>query len=126
MGMKMGDLFPEASRNGNGNGRPERIASYDYCDEHGVLLFQALRYHPKGFKQRRPVPGSDDWVWNLQGVRRVLYRLPEVRRAIDEGRLIYLVEGPWLARRAVVVKKSLDLGRLRGSGAPSGEGCGLL
>ena len=53
------------------------LAEYDYRDESGTLLYQVVRYEPKGFRQRRPnrVGG---WEWNLDGVRRVLYRLPEL------------------------------------------------
>jgi len=72
------------SRNGhhpsNGNGKPaappvnermappeERatiVATYDYHDAAGKLLFQVVRYQPKGFKQRRP-DGQGNWVWGL-------------------------------------------------------------
>src|SRR6185436_19822316 len=37
-------------------------------------LFQCLRYKPKAFSQRRP-DGSGGWIGNLNGVRRVLFRL---------------------------------------------------
>lgn len=51
-------------------------AEYSYHDEDGKLLFQAIRYTPKGFSQRRP--DGNGWIYNLQGVRRVVYRLPEL------------------------------------------------
>jgi hypothetical protein len=54
------------------------VAEYDYRDERGILLYQTVRYDPKGFSQRRP-NGSGGWLWNLSGVRRVIYRLPELR-----------------------------------------------
>jgi putative DNA primase/helicase len=53
------------------------IAIYDYRDEHGQLLFQVVRFEPKDFRQRRP-DGAGGWVWNTKGVRKVLYRLPEL------------------------------------------------
>jgi len=56
------------------------IATYDYKDESGKLLYQAVRYEPKDFRQRRP-DGKGGWIWNLEGVRRVLYRLEELLRA---------------------------------------------
>ena len=59
------------------NGAPEIVATYDYTDEGGNLLFQCVRTKPKDFWQRRP-DGKGGWINNLQGVRRVLYRLPEV------------------------------------------------
>lgn len=72
------------------------VAVYNYQDENGTLLFQVLRYWDqqkgKTFKQRRPGPDGT-WVWNLKGVRRVLYRLPEVLTAVREGRPVFIVEG---------------------------------
>lgn len=59
------------------------VATYDYADEHGTLLYQTVRYDPKDFKQRRPDPatsnGQTGWIWKLEGVRRVLYRLPDLK-----------------------------------------------
>ena len=59
------------------NGAAQIVATYDYADEGGNLLFQCVRSKPKDFWQRRP-DGKGGWINNLQGVRRVLYRLPEV------------------------------------------------
>jgi len=64
------------------------VCSYDYTDIDGTLLFQVVRYEPKTFKQRTP-NGSGQWVYGLNGSKRVLYRLPEVVRA-DE---VLIVEG---------------------------------
>ena len=69
-------------------GKGRIVATYDYTDEHGGLLFQAVRYQPKSFKQRRP-DGRAAGCGSLEGVRRVLYRLPEVLAA-DE---VIVVEG---------------------------------
>jgi hypothetical protein len=63
--------------------RPARrliAETYDYTDETGKLLFQCVRYLPKAFGQRQP-DGNGGWIWNLESVRRVLYRLPEVIKA---------------------------------------------
>ena len=64
------------------------VATYDYRDENRVLLFQVCRFEPKDFRSRRP-----DGKFTLEGVRRVLYRLPDVIKAVAEGSTIYLVEG---------------------------------
>lgn len=57
--------------------RDDRIeATYDYVDETGRLLYQVVRYADKQFRQRRP--DGAVWIWNLNGVRKVLYRLPEL------------------------------------------------
>jgi hypothetical protein len=52
-------------------------AVYDYTDEHDRLLFQIVRFRPKAFRTRRP-DGQDGWIYGLEGVPRVLYRLPHV------------------------------------------------
>lgn len=56
------------------------VKTYDYVDENGTLLYQNVRYEPKDFRQRRP-EGNGGWIPNLNGVRRVLYRLPELLQA---------------------------------------------
>lgn len=74
---------------GNGRGGGRRIvATYDYRDESGKLLFQTVRYQPKDFRQRRP-DGKGGWIWNLDGVSLVPYRLPEWK----DKPTVYLVEG---------------------------------
>jgi hypothetical protein len=65
--------------------------THDYRDESGALLFQVVRKPNKVFRQRRP-DGRDGWVWNLQGVRLVLYRLPELLAA-DPAEPVFVVEG---------------------------------
>ena len=75
----------------NGNGARRIAATYDYTDEGGALLCQSVRYEPKDFRQRRP-DGAGSYVWNLQGVRRVLYRLPELL-ASEKQATVFIVEG---------------------------------
>jgi hypothetical protein len=84
VGLTFADLMPSTRRLGS------IVATYDYRDEQGQLLYQSVRYVPKNFKQRRP-NGADGWVWSLKGVRRVLYRLPQLR-ANPTGPVI-VVEG---------------------------------
>jgi hypothetical protein len=70
------------------------INTYDYVDERGALLHQTVRYEPKTFRQRRPDPeNAGRWIWDLQGIRTVLYRLPDLRAAIANGDTIYVTEG---------------------------------
>jgi hypothetical protein len=68
------------------------VKTYDYTDEAGALLYQTVRYEPKNFRQRRP-DGKDAWIWKLDGVRLVLYRLPELITAVAAGDPIIIVEG---------------------------------
>ena len=79
--LRMVDLFDDSLE-------AHIAATYAYCDEGGTLLFEVVRYEPKGFKQRRP-DGNGGWNWNLNGVRRVPYRLPEVLKA----KSVLVVEG---------------------------------
>lgn len=90
-------------RNGNSNGngtRPKEpskprqiIDQFPYPDEAGELLYEVVKYDPKDFRQRRP-DGHGGWIWNMQGVRRVPFGLPEVIRAVD----VFVAEGEKDAR----------------------------
>lgn len=75
---------------------------YSYQDEYGTELFQTLRIPLAGggktFMQRHR--DGDRWAWNLQEVRRVLYRLPHLIEAAKEGRDIWIVEGEKDVHRA--------------------------
>ena len=117
--LRLGGFIP---KQGNGNGAPAHhlkpngnagrysggprspavsqpnrtlVATHDYTDEAGDLLFQVLRYHPKepfGFSQRRP-DGRGGWIGKLDDTRRVLYRLPELIEAVANEHPIFIAEG---------------------------------
>jgi putative DNA primase/helicase len=72
--------------------RREVAATYPYTDGGGRLLYEVLRLRPKAFSCRRP-DGVGGWLWNLQGVERVLYRLPEVVAAVRSDEIVFFVEG---------------------------------
>lgn len=78
-------IVGRASSNGSGK---HIVAEYNYTDEQGKVLYQCVRYTPKDFRQRRP-NGRGGWIWNLEGVRLVLYRLPQVLAAP----LVIIAEG---------------------------------
>jgi len=65
------------------------IASFDYQDSDGVLLYQVLRFPPKNFRQRRP-DGNGGYIWKLTD-RRVVYRWPDLSRFPDAT--IFVTEG---------------------------------
>ncbi|HRH41019.1 MAG TPA: hypothetical protein PKY82_05195, partial [Pyrinomonadaceae bacterium] len=90
LGLTMNDLFAEKLSGFQPKSEPKKRIKeiYDYTDEHGKLLFQSVRYEPKGFSQRRP-NGKGDYIWNLQDIKLVLYRLPEILSA----EMVFLVEG---------------------------------
>lgn len=79
--------------------------AYIYTDESDKPLFEVCRFEyeedgqrKKTFLQRHYEPGhpkakADGYVWNLNGVRSVVYRLPEVVQAIKDGKTVYVVEG---------------------------------
>lgn len=68
------------------------LAAYDYVDADGTLLYQVVRKSGKRFVQRRP-DGNGGWIWDMQGVTRVLYRLPAVLATALSGGTVYIVEG---------------------------------
>ena len=86
------------------------VDRFDYPDEGGKLLFQVERMefqnpdgtfvvaaggkHKKTFRQRRPDPERvGGWLWNVDGVPFVPYRLPELIEAIANEQKIFIVEG---------------------------------
>lgn len=73
-------------------------ARYPYFDEQKVLLYETIRLEPgrggkdKDFRQRRPL-GKGNWKWDLEGVRRVLYKLPELVDPESAHRTVFVVAG---------------------------------
>jgi hypothetical protein len=107
---------PQAKPNGNASGKDEGtveptqigVGKWRYEDESGKLLFEVERVeyrYPDGsfvlkdgkrkktFRQRRPDPDWGDWIWNVEGVRVVPYRLPELLEAVGNWHPIAIVEG---------------------------------
>jgi hypothetical protein len=70
--------------------KPTIVKTYDYQDEKGNVLYQVVRQIPKAFIQRHK-NGDGEWIYNMEGVRRVLYHLPDVMKLTDET--CYIVEG---------------------------------
>jgi hypothetical protein len=89
LSLSAADLLDEPrARNGRGY---EVTATYCYTDEAGVPQFYAERRTPKDFRQYHVVNGRK--VWNLSGVRRVLYQLPKVTAAVAAGQAVWIAEG---------------------------------
>jgi len=86
LGIDMTDLFIDNLL----ESKQKIVATYDYEDEVGKLLYQVVRYEPKDFRQRRP-DGKGNWIWNLNGARRVLYHLPTLKEVTTDT--VYFVEG---------------------------------
>jgi CHC2 zinc finger len=82
---------------------------YRYEDEAGELSFVVKRMEyqlpdgtfaakngkkKKTFAQCRPEPTNPNkWIWNVEGLRPLLYRLPAVLEAVADERPILIVEG---------------------------------
>ena len=66
------------------------VCAYPYSDEGGTLLYEVIRLEPKSFRQRRP-DGNGGWIWKLEGVRRVIYRWPEILQYANAT--IFVCEG---------------------------------
>ena len=115
---KLAGEQPQANPNGKANGKnhaagePEKIAAakFRYEDEAGNLLFVVVRaeyQNPDGtfvttkdgkrkktFHQRRPDPERQGkWIWNVDGVPIVPYRLPELLEAVGNGCFVVIAEG---------------------------------
>ena len=100
LGIRVADFF-----HANGLRSPKRTiaATYDYTDESAQLLYQAVRFDPKEFKQRRP-DGQGGWVlaWPMDfdtywwGWCRQ-HLLSTVLRPVP-GPAVDLAQGAWLIR----------------------------
>ncbi len=112
LGLRVADLFSHSE-----NHRATMVATYDYVDEKAQLLYQSVRFDPKRFAQRRPLPGGR-WKWSLGEVRLVLYRLPEVLAATSATRTVFVVEGEkdadtLAARGLVATTNAMGAGKWR-------------
>jgi len=87
-----GKLGIQTATRNRSRSRFEIQETYPYTDEDEQTLFEVVRLKPKDFRQRRP-DGNGGWEWRLDGVRRVLYRLPAIIEAVALGKLIHVVEG---------------------------------
>lgn len=87
-GCGQGNLVTFRKRAGvdKGNGI---VATYDYHDEGGNLLYQVVRLQPKSFRARRK-NADGDWTWTMGSTRKVLYKLPNV---LVEPDPVVVVEG---------------------------------
>ena len=97
LGLRMSDLFRKSEEGAKSSpeqrkNRSRVVARYPYVDEHGTLLYEVVRQEPKRFTQRQP-DGRGGWIWNMQGVTRIPYNLPNVLAAIKADSYIFIVEG---------------------------------
>jgi putative DNA primase/helicase len=67
-------------------GEPEAV--YPYVDRKGHLSYEKVRFPGKKFKVRRP-DGKGGHIWNLDGIRLLLYNLPAALKASA----VFITEG---------------------------------
>lgn len=109
-----GDPGPQPDRDTGGAAAPQMqiVATWDYKDAQGNLVFQVLRMEDgtltdegkpaKTYRQRRPDPSKPSgWDWSTKGMQMVPYRLPELMQAIREKLVVYIVEGEKAADRLI-------------------------
>lgn len=98
-GLKYRDYFPDRYEP---NSTPVGLAEavYPYVDAEGRPLFEVVRAwdataNDKWIRNRVVDPVEDSgFRWNLKGIRaRPLFRLPQVIKAVRDGREIWIVEG---------------------------------
>ena len=90
LNITLNDLFQNEVKNRRQKMKKKIVATYDYFNSTGKLIFQVVRYEPKGFAQRRRVDGK--WIWDMKGVKQILYRLPSILSASGHE-WIFIVEG---------------------------------
>jgi predicted P-loop ATPase len=83
LGLKVADLMPEKAA------EPRIVATYDYHDAEGALVYQVVRMEPKTFRQRKP-DGAGGWLWKLGETPRVPFKLRELAQSTGT---VYIVEG---------------------------------
>jgi putative DNA primase/helicase len=98
MGLQKSDFFQKRDKPQHSGQSRRVVAQYRYTDENDRLLYEKQRIEPgkngrkKDFNFRIQDDGGQ-WSYKLNGTRRVLYHLPDVCSAIEEGRVVFLVEG---------------------------------
>ena len=113
--LEMSDLWPEdgssnlltlkvpttspipGTRGGGGKGGEKTLTNtYKYYDADAHLVMEVLRYvyedGRKTFLQRKPA-ADGGWEWKTDDLKKPLYRLPQILRAVEDGETIWVVEG---------------------------------
>jgi len=107
------------------------VETYQYHAEDGTILFYVERFEGTATRQdgaaegvkrfvQRP-PGRRAGPGCMDGIRRVLYGLPDVLRAVREGESVYIVEGEKDADAANLVLRE-SIGRGVATTSPGGAG----
>lgn len=82
--------FKQKRRLPDGGRWEETATHWVYVTPDGEAFAKVDLYKKDRTKRRKP---AGPWVWNLDGVEHLLYRLPEVLAAAARGERIFVVEG---------------------------------
>ncbi|MFG2269099.1 AAA family ATPase [Streptomyces chartreusis] len=94
LGLTMSDLFDEPLPRPDPAMPRRRTAEYPYTDEAGEVLFRVERWEPgKNGRKKDFIQRAADGGYKTKGIRRVLYRLPDVVAAAQDGGTIIVCEG---------------------------------
>lgn len=89
LGLKVSDLFLDEPMR---KSTMDIVAEYNYSDSSDKLVYQVVRSRPKSFRQRRP-DGRGGWIWNMQGIKPLPYKLAGLLAALERGETVFIVEG---------------------------------
>lgn len=85
--LKMTDLFDTDESPASKLG--PIVSDYRYVDENGNPVMRVTRHFPKTFRQWRPYGDKGGWLPGVEGVRKVLYHLNELKG----NDVVFIVEG---------------------------------
>ena len=96
LGIEEKDLFPttvKPMKQKQNNKKPKTAPppTYIYHDQDGQVLFGVIRKPGKKFAQCRP--HGNGWIYGLDGIQPVPYRLPELLQALKQGKTVFIPEG---------------------------------
>lgn len=86
------EILKALGLNGTARKSASIIATYRYQTADGIDVREKLRYDPKDFRIRHR-DAAGNWVYKAGDGPPVLYRLPELKAAIEQGRTVFVVEG---------------------------------
>lgn len=102
---------PEKGSNRAAGPKMKPVATWDYLDRDGNLLFQVVRMEDgtinpkdgkknKSYRQRQPDPDRPgDYIWKTDGLTMVPYRLPDLIKDVESDSIIFITEGEKAADR---------------------------
>ena len=88
-GLTLNDLFAAPTN----NHAPRRVvATCVYHSADGTPVYRKVQTEPKNFFLESP-DGRGGWKAGTNGAAPILYRLPEVQKAVAAGQTVFVVEG---------------------------------